>query len=110
MEMIAIGMVLLFLIYIYRNYWGLMLKARRYGRETDAAVCRIEYVKRRASPGNAQEFPMTFYYVVFHRQDGLETEARLLNPRGPLNVGSRIRIRYLEEKNDCAVLTEIVEA
>lgn len=77
----------------------------RYGIETDAVVCRIEKGKQVASY-SAEEYPRTFYFVVFQRQDGLPTEARLLNPGGPLNVGSRIRIKYLEEKNDCAVLTE----
>jgi hypothetical protein len=108
MAMIATGMVLLFLLYIYRNYWGLMLRARRYGCETEASVCRIENVKRVAY-GNPAEYPMTFYYVVFRRQDGLQNEARLLNPKSSLNVGSKIKVKYLEERNDCAVLTEIVE-
>ena len=106
--MIAVSMVLLFLIYIFRNYYWVLLKARRDGIETDASVCRIEK-KKRTDYGSAKEYSVAFYYVVFRRQDGLQTEARLLNPKGILNVGSRIRIKYLEEKNDCAVLTEIVE-
>ena len=42
MTVIAVGMVLAFLVYIFRNYWWLMLKASRYGIEVDAAVSRIE--------------------------------------------------------------------
>lgn len=109
MTVIAVGMVLAFLVYIFRNYWWLMLKASRYGIEADAAVSRIEKGKQVAYYCSAEEYHRTFYYVVFQRQDGLLTEARLLNPRGPLNVGSRIKIKYLKEKNDCAVLIETAE-
>ena len=40
---------------------------------------------------------------------GLENEARLLNPKRALNPGSRIRVRYLEDRADAAVMTEIIE-
>jgi len=105
MTVIAVVMVLVFLLYIFRNYWWLMLKIRRYGIETDATVCRIEKGKQVAY-GSATEYPRTFYYVVYQRRDGLPTEARLLNPIGSLNIGSRLRIKYLEEKSDCAVLIQ----
>ncbi|MBR2822284.1 MAG: hypothetical protein IKE24_01145 [Clostridia bacterium] len=105
MTMIAIGMVLAFLLYIFKNYWWLMLKIRQYGVETDATVCRIEKGKQVAY-GSATEYPRTFYYVVYQGRDGLPTEARLLNPKTPLNRGDGVRIKYLEEKNGCAVLIQ----
>ena len=107
MSIIAVGLALIFLSYIYRNYWWLLLKAKQVGVETDAVVSRIEKDKRSA---DGADYPRTFYYVAFPRQDGLPTEARLLNPKGPLEVGSRLRIKYLEEKNDCAVLIRIEQA
>ncbi len=100
---VAAAMVAIFFAYIYKNYWLLKAKIRQYGIETDATVCRIEKQKRVAY-GSGTEYPVAFYYVVYERQDGIQSEARLLNPKSSLTIGERIRIRYLEEKNDSAVL------
>ena len=100
MTVVAMLLVLLFAAYLFRNYWWRLIKAKWYGTETDAYISRIEEDKRIA---DGAEFSRRFYYVRFARQDGLQNEARLLNPKGPLMAGDKIRIRYLEEKNDCAV-------
>ncbi len=96
MTIAAILLVLLFAAYIFRNYWGLLLKAKWYGKETDAYVSRIEEDKRTAA---GADYPRRFFYMRFFGKDGLETEARLLNPKGSLTAGEQIRIRYLEDRN-----------
>ena len=53
-----------------------------------------------------RESPRLFYDVSFRTPDGLQNEARLLNPKGFLEVGSRLRIRYLPEKDCFAVMAE----
>ena len=97
---IAVILILVFAAYLCRNYWWVLVKAKWAGIETDACVSRIEEDKRTA---DGAEYPRRFIYVNFSRQDGVRSEARLLNPKGALMVGDKIRIRYLEEKNDCAV-------
>ena len=97
---VAIIMVLIFAVYIFRNDGWLIIRAKRDGIETKAYVSRIEKVKRTA---NGMEFPRRFLYVRYLRQDGMETEARVLNPRGTWEVGAEVRIRYLEDRSDCAV-------
>ena len=99
-------MVLAFGIYIFRNDGWRMIQARKNGIETDACVSRIEEDKK-ASDG--ADYYRHYYYVRFKTSDGLPNEARLLNPKGALVTGSIIRIKYLAEKNDYAVLTKIVE-
>ena len=101
MTVIAVLLILLFTAYIFRNYWHTLIKAKWNGIETDAYISRIEEDKRMA---DGADFPRRFFYVIFPRQDGLQAEARLLNPNGALQIGDKVRIRYLEEKNDCAVL------
>ena len=100
MTMIAMLMILLFAAYIFKNYWWLLIKAKRHGIETNAYVSRIEEVTRTSK---GAEYPRRFFYVIYHRQDGLQTEARLLNPKRPFSIGDKIRISYLEDKTDCAV-------
>lgn len=97
---VAVILILLFAAYLCRNYWWPLVKAKWDGIETDARVSRIEEGKRTA---NGAEYPRRFVYVSFSRQDGVQNEARLLNPKKALMVGDTVRIRYLEEKNDCAV-------
>ena len=101
MTVFALILVALFVRYIYRNYWGRMLAAKWYGTETDATVSRIE---RNVLRFRGEEYPVYNCYVRFVRQDGMENEALLLNPKRTLAQGSRIRVRYLPEKNDVAVM------
>ncbi len=101
MTVVALILVGLFVRYIYRNYWGRILAAKWYGTETDATVSRIE---RNVLRFRGEEYPVYNCYVRFARQDGLENEARLLNPKRTMAQGSRIRVRYLPEKNDVAVM------
>ena len=101
MTVVALILVGLFVRYIYRNYWERILAAKWYGTETDATVSRIE---REVLRYRGEEYPVYNCYVRFLRQDGLENEAKLLNPKKTLAQGSRIRVRYLPEKNDVAVM------
>jgi hypothetical protein len=101
MTVVALILVGLFVRYIYRNYWGRILAAKWYGTETDATVSRIE---RNVLRFRGEEYPVYNCYVCFLRQDGLENEAKLLNPKKNLAPGSRIRVRYLPEKIDVAVM------
>lgn len=101
---VAIFMVLLFAWYVLRTYWW-QYTAKRYGIEADACVSWIE---KQVGVSQGAEYVMRHYYVRFMRADGLENEARLLNPKKQLLPGARIRICYLPEKDDYAVLTEIL--
>ena len=102
---VAMVMVLLFAVYIFWNDGLRIIRAKRCGTETDARVCRIEDVVRHT--GGA-DYPYRYYYAVFKTDSGLMNEARLLNPKKQLVTGTRIKVRYLPEKADCAVLTEII--
>ena len=112
MTIIAAGIVLLIAAYIFKNYFWLLIKAKWYGTETEASVSRIEEEEmsaRGTGYGYLKSFRYRTCYAAFQAKDGLQNEARLLNPNSRLTAGSRIRIRYLPEKADCAVLTEIIE-
>lgn len=101
MSIIAVMMISLFGVYVYRNYWGRILAAKRNGTETDATVCRIEQEVRYY---HGEKFIYNVCYVRFLRPDGLENEAKLLNPKKKLMPGATIRVRYLPERNDVAVM------
>ena len=107
MAVVAVLMVAAFFIYIYRNYWLLLLSAGWYGIEAEAYVNRIERVVRHA--GGA-DYPMQYTYVCYQGPDGLEKEARLLNPKKALIPGDRLRIRYLPDKQDRVVLAAILSS
>ena len=61
----------------------------------------------RCGGGDGAEYPMKYYYVRFQRYDGLETEARLMNPNKKLKIGSRVRIRYVPGREEIATLMEM---
>ena len=106
MTIVAILIVLCFARLVLRTYkWQYLAKCG--GTETDAAVSWIEECTRTAAGGATYVF--RYYYVRYIRVDGLETEARLLNPKKRLLVGSRLRIRYLPERSEVAVLMEEME-
>ncbi len=100
MFVIAVILVLCFFTYIFKNYWLLMMKADWYGTETEACVSRIE--EDVMTDNSGMEYTRRFVYVIFANQDGLENEARLANARRALQVGARIRVRYLPGKADRA--------
>lgn len=105
MTIVAILIVAIFAERVLRTYrW--QFQAKRDGTETDASVSWIE--KSRGSY-RGEEYIWYYYYVRFLRADGTETEARLLNPKKSLVRGSRVRIRYLPERDSCAVLTKILQ-
>lgn len=105
MAVVAIGMVLFFAWYVLRTYWW-QYRAKYHGIEADARVCSIE---EEVHSARGEKYTWHYFYVRFMKADGLETEARLLNPKKRLSVGSRVRIRYLPYKDQYAVLTEIME-
>ena len=104
---IAVIFVLLFALYIFKVYWWRILKTRWYGTEADAYVSRIEDEKMSLTYIDYSRYYSRNCYAVFQAKNGLENEAKLLNPNKRLTEGSLIRIRYLPEKADCAILTEI---
>jgi hypothetical protein len=105
MTNIAIAIVGLFAFFVIRTYvW--QYNAKLNGLDAEAYVSWIEKVVRRAG-GDMAEYPMTFYYVRFRRYDGLETEARLMNPNKKLKMGSRVRIRYVPGREEIATLMEM---
>ena len=106
MEILAVILVLAFAAYIYKNYWGRILKTRRDGIETEALVSRVEEEDRISS---GTPYRIRNCYAIFRTEDGLENEVRLLNPKKSLAKGSIIRIRCLPGRVSYAVLTGIVK-
>jgi len=105
MTYIAIAIVVLFAFFIIRTYvW--QYNAKFNGLDAEAYVSWIDHVVRRGGRDGA-EYPMTFYYVRFQRDDGMEAEARLLNPNKKLKMGSRVRIRYVPGHEEIATLMEM---
>ena len=101
MTAIALAIVGLFAVWIIRVYCKPLYQARFYGTETDAVISRIE---RQVLSYRSDQSVVYFCYVLYRSPDGLESEARLLNPKKRLLSGSRVRIRYLPERPDLAVL------
>ena len=105
MTIVAIIMAGFLAVYLVRPYiW--QFNARLNGMDAEAHVSWIEHVVRHGY-GDGAEYPMAYYYVRFQKDDGSETEARLLNPNKKLTVGSIVRIRYLPWHEDIATLMEI---
>ena len=77
-----------------------------YGTETEAFVSRIEETLVSSVSTGAYCAPVRVfnYYVTFPAKNGVENEAKLLNPKKGLTTGTKVRIRYLPGQADCAVL------
>ena len=81
-------------IYIFYKIWY----TKRNGIETEAVITRIE-------EESGIDANITYHYFVQYAMNGQTVEARLTNPgfgKG-LEIGTRITIRYLEEKPKAAV-------
>ena len=105
MNIIAMIMLLIFGIYVFRKDGWRIIQAKRNGIETDACVSRIEEDKK---VSDGADYYRHYYYVVFRTNEGLQNEARLINPRGGLVAGSTVKVKYLPERNDYAVLTKVM--
>ena len=105
MYTIAMILVLIFGVYVFRKDGWRIIQAKRNGIETEACVSRIVEDKKAA---DGADYYRHFYYVTFQTEDGLQNEARLINPKGGLVTGSTVRIRYLPEKNDYAVMMNVI--
>ena len=102
---VALAMVGIFAFYVLRTYvW--QYNAKKNGVDAEAYVSWIQQEGLHTHP-NGREYPMTYYYVRFQKDDGTENEARLLNPSKELTVGRHVRIRYLPWHDDVATLMEI---
>ncbi len=106
MEKVAIGIVALFAVYVFRKYWWRIIAAKWYGTETEAFVSRIEETLVSSVSTGAYCAPVRVfnYYVTFPAKNGVENEAKLLNPKKGLTTDTKVRIRYLPGQADCAVL------
>jgi len=102
---VAIAIVGIFAFFVIRTYlW--QYNAKLNGVDAEACVSLIQHEALHTHP-NGRKYPTTYYYVRFLKADGLETEARLLNPNKKLTVGSHVRIRYLPWRENVATLMEI---
>ena len=108
MFVFAIIITAILAFYFFWNYWWRLIKTKRCGNETDAVLSRIDGYT--SSVGGSEEYPRRFYYASYETESGLQNEARLLNPKASLVIGSKIKIKYLDEKSDYAVLTEIIQS
>ena len=106
MDTVAIITILVFAGYFFMAYPWRILKIKWYGTETNAILSRIENDVR-STGGIHYRCVNRYYYAVFRTENGLENEARLMNPKGNLEVGSVLRIRYLPEAANRAVVTGV---
>ena len=104
---IAVAIVLVITVFFFWFDWRRIILTKISGIETDATVSRIESYT--SSVGGSEEYPRRFYFAVYTTQSGMENEARLLNPKASLGIGSRIRIKYLNDKADYVILTGMEE-
>jgi len=105
MTYVAAAMVGIFAFFVIRTYvW--QYNAKLNGVDAEAYVSLIEHEVRHTHP-NGMKYPATYYYVRFQKDDGMETEARLLNPSKNLRMGSCVRIRYIPGHENVATLMEI---
>ena len=105
MTYVAITVVGILAFFVIRTYiWQYNIKLN--GVDAEAYVILIQHEALHTHQ-NGRTYPMIYYYVRFQKDDGLETEARLLNPNTKLTVGSHVRIRYLPWRADIATLMEI---
>ena len=102
---LSLIIVLFFARLVLRTYWW-QYDAMQNGTETDAFVSWIEET---TMWGYGGDYVWHSYYVRFWNEDGLETEARLLNPGKKLKKGSRVRIRYIPGHEEIAALMEITD-
>ena len=77
-------------------------KIRKSGVEADAVISRIEEERTTSSEGGADFTEI--YYVTYVDQQGKSVEARLNSAPGRTREGDRVRIKYLPEKPQFAIL------
>ena len=77
-------------------------KIRKNGIEADAVVSRIDENER--SDGDGSLDVIYTHYVTYQAQDGQTIEAKLDHAPGRTRVGDRVRIKYLPEKPNFAIL------
>ena len=81
-------------------------KVKKHGIETEAVVSRID-VQESLDSDNCVSRTETCY-VSYVNQNGETVEAVLSNPKKGLKQGSRLKIKYLLEKQEYPVLIEIL--
>lgn len=83
-------------------------KVKKEGVETEAVVSRIEeheWVGDAVDPDRIT----VCYYITYTNQEGQAVEALLSNPKGlSFDIGSRMKIKYLPDRQEYPVLTEIL--
>ena len=81
-------------------------KVKKHGIETEAVVSRIEVQESLDSDNCVSRTEKC--YVSYVNQNGETVEAVLSNPKKGLKQGSRLKIKYLPEKQEYPVLIEIL--
>ena len=107
MTIVAIFIVLLLAAFFLKTYWW-QIETKWFGTEAEACVSRTE--EQLQSMATRQDYTRRVYhccYVRFLKEDGLEAEAKLVNPIPQLGKGTRVRIKYLPGKDNLALLTGI---
>ena len=81
-------------------------KVKKHGIETEAVVSRIEVQESLDSDNCVSRTEKC--YVSYVNQNGETVEAVLSNPKKGLKQGSKLKIKYLPEKQEYPVLIEIL--
>ena len=96
----VIALIVGFLVYTFiRNR-----KIRKNGVETEAVVSRIEE-EQMISSEDGVDYKYT-HYVTYRNPNGETVEAKLDHAPGRTRVGDSVRIKYLPEKPNFAVLVK----
>ena len=108
--MFNMAMVIVFCLAfpVLRTYWR-QIRIQCFGTETNAYISWTEkaYCPAMKSCDDARYYCYCCY-ARFVKEDGQEAEAKLINGKKRLITGSRIKIKYLPEKDNEAVLTDII--
>ena len=82
-------------------------KTKAEGIETTAVVSRIEVHEWNsgADTGPANDVTLD-HFITYVNEDGQTIEALLSNPQGSLEVGDKMKIRYLPDRQDYPVMIE----
>lgn len=80
-----------------------VFKIRKNGIETDAVISRIE--EQDSSDGD--DYTVVYiYYISYRTQEGKTVEAKLNHAPGRTRVGDQVRIKYLPEKPNHAIIVK----
>ena len=91
--------------FLYAFFW--IWRVKKNGIEADAVV--TERVEHESTDADGITSISYTFRVRYQTQEGWPVEATLANPKSKLQVGNRVKIRYLPNRTDYPVLIQILD-